>query len=60
MTQWIKFERQGKPEFGTLADGTIAIHSGDMFAGAKPTGEKVALSSVRVLAPCEPSKMICL
>ncbi len=60
MTQWIKFERQGRTEFGALADGTISVHAGDMFAGSKPTGEKLALSSVRVLAPCEPSKMICL
>jgi ketopantoate reductase/2-keto-4-pentenoate hydratase/2-oxohepta-3-ene-1,7-dioic acid hydratase in catechol pathway len=31
-----------------------------MFAGAKPTGETVQLADVRVLTPCEPSKMICL
>jgi len=60
MTQWIRFERQGHTEFGTLADGKIAVHSGDMFAGAKPTGESVKLADVKVLAPCEPSKMVCL
>ena len=45
---------------GTLQDGVIAIHSGDMFAGARPTGEKAKLADVRVLTPCDPSKMICL
>src|SRR3989304_4815458 len=31
-----------------------------MFAGAKPTGATAKLAEVRVLTPCEPSKMICL
>ena len=60
MTQWIRYERNGRVEFGTLLDGAIAVHEGDMFAGAKPTGETVKLAAVRVLTPCTPSKMICL
>lgn len=60
MTQWIRFERNGRVGFGTLEDGTIAVHSGDMFASVKPTGERVRLAEVRVLTPCDPSKMICL
>jgi ketopantoate reductase/2-keto-4-pentenoate hydratase/2-oxohepta-3-ene-1,7-dioic acid hydratase in catechol pathway len=60
MTQWIRFERKGRVEFGALQDGTIAVHEGDLFAGAKPTGQTVQLSDVRVLTPCEPSKMVCL
>ncbi len=60
MTQWIRFERNGRVAFGTLQDGAVAVHSGDMFARAKPTGESVKLASVRVLTPCTPSKMICL
>jgi 2-dehydropantoate 2-reductase len=60
MVQWLRFERNGRLEFGTLKDGEIAIHKGDMFAGASPTGETVRLSDVRVHTPCDPSKMICL
>jgi len=60
MAKWIRFERGGRSEFGALQDGKIAVHSGDMFAGAKPTGETVALADVRVVTPCDPSKMICL
>jgi ketopantoate reductase/2-keto-4-pentenoate hydratase/2-oxohepta-3-ene-1,7-dioic acid hydratase in catechol pathway len=60
MTQWLRFERNGRIGFGTLEGGTIAIHSGDMFEGSKPTGETVQLADVRVLTPTEPSKMICL
>src|ERR1700691_4478430 len=58
MTQWLRFERQRRAEFGTLKDDAIAVHSGDMFADAKPRGENVKFSSVRVLTPCQPSKMI--
>ena len=60
MTQWVRFERDGRTGFGTLDGDTIAIHSGNMFAGAKPTGETVKRSAVKLLAPCEPSKMVCL
>jgi 2-dehydropantoate 2-reductase len=60
MAQWIRFERNGRVGFGTVQDGTIAVHAGDMFAGARPTGDTVQLADVRVLTPCEPSKMVCL
>ena len=60
MTRWIRFEQDGKTGFGTLEGDAIAVHTGDMFAGAKPSGQKLKLSDVRVLTPCDPSKMICL
>ena len=48
MTKWIRFENSGKTGFGTLEGDTIAVHTGDMFAGAKPTGETLKLSDVAV------------
>ena len=60
MALWVRFERGGKPEIGTLEGSRIAVHSGDMFAGAAPTGETIALEVVNLLTPCDPSKMICL
>jgi ketopantoate reductase/2-keto-4-pentenoate hydratase/2-oxohepta-3-ene-1,7-dioic acid hydratase in catechol pathway len=60
MAKWIRFEQGGKAGFGTLESGIIAVHTGDMFAGAKPTGQTLKLSDVQVLTPCDPSKMICL
>jgi len=36
VTQWIRFEKNGRIGFGTLEDGAIAVHVGDIFAGAKP------------------------
>ena len=60
MAYWLRFARGDEIGFGTLADGVITIHGGDMFAAPQPTGESVALGAVRVLTPCSPSKMICL
>ncbi len=61
MARWLRFARSGKVSFGTLGDDdNIAVHGGDMFAGATATGESVALADVAVLTPCAPSKMICL
>jgi ketopantoate reductase/2-keto-4-pentenoate hydratase/2-oxohepta-3-ene-1,7-dioic acid hydratase in catechol pathway len=60
MAHWIRFEKDGKTGFGTLEGDTIAVHSGDLFAGAKATGEKLALKDVKVRTPCDPSKMVCL
>ena len=60
MTKWIRFEQGGKTGFGTLEDDTIAVHTGDMFAVAKPTGETLKLSDVQLRTPCDPSKMVCL
>jgi ketopantoate reductase/2-keto-4-pentenoate hydratase/2-oxohepta-3-ene-1,7-dioic acid hydratase in catechol pathway len=60
MAKWIRYEQGGKTGFGTLEGETIAVHEGDMFAGAKPSGESVRLSEIQVRTPCDPSKMICL
>jgi 2-dehydropantoate 2-reductase len=58
MTQWVRFERGGKTQFGTLEGDAIKVHEGDMFASPKATGESVKLSEAKVLTPCDPSKMI--
>ncbi len=56
MTRWVRFENESAEQFGTIADdnATIAVHGGNMFVGAMPTGITVALDSVRLLAPVRP------
>lgn len=58
--RWVRFAYAGRERFGTLVGGTIAIHSGDMFGGARPTGERVPFDEVTLLAPSTPSKIIAL
>lgn len=57
---WIRFERGAQTGFGTLRDGVIQVHEGDMFAGARATNTTVPLADVTLLTPCVPSKMIAL
>lgn len=57
---WVRFAHRGHERFGKLEGERIAIHRGDMFAGAQPTGETIPLEAVALLAPSEPSKIIAL
>ncbi len=58
MTQWVRFERQGVPGFGTLHDDMVHIHSGAMFDAPIATGERVSLHEVRLATPVQPGKFI--
>jgi 2-keto-4-pentenoate hydratase/2-oxohepta-3-ene-1,7-dioic acid hydratase in catechol pathway len=60
MTRWIRFEQEGRAQFGTLEGDTIRVHEGDMFAGARDTGRTVARGEVKLLTPCVPTKMVAL
>jgi len=60
MAQWVRFEKNGKSEIGTLDDGVITIYEGDLFNDPQPSGNKISLADVTVLTPCDPGKMICL
>ncbi len=60
MAQWVRFEHAGKVKFGTLEDGRISVHAGDMFASPARTSETVALGAVKLLPPTAGSKMVAL
>ena len=56
--RWLRYEHAGTAGFGTLDGDAIVRHEGDMFGASAPTGEAVPLSSVTLLPPTEPTKMI--
>lgn len=60
MTHWIRFEHDGAVGFGTLTDGSIAVHAGDLFLQPAATGETLALDDVTVLPPTAAGKMLAL
>lgn len=60
MTQWIRFSDVGKVSIGTLELDKITVCEGDLFGQAMPTGRVLSLDAVKLLTPCEPSKMVCL
>jgi len=58
ITKYIRYSAGTKISYGILEEQTIRELHGDIFGGAEPTGTTVKLSEVKVLAPCEPSKVI--
>ncbi|MBO21595.1 MAG: 2-hydroxyhepta-2,4-diene-1,7-dioate isomerase [Rhodospirillaceae bacterium] len=60
MANWVRFESEGAVRIGVLGGDNIAIHDGDIFANAAPTGETLALGDVTLLTPCVPGKFIAL
>jgi len=59
-TNWVRFRHQGETGFGVLVGSEISVHAGEMFGTAKPSGERLALSDVELLAPTEPTKIVAL
>ena len=60
MTQWLRFEDSGTPKFGALQDDLITVYDGTMFEKPRVTTETVPLSTVTLLTPTEPTKMVAL
>lgn len=58
MAQWVRFEAEGCTRFGVLAAGNISEYEGELFGANQPSGREFALAAVRLLMPCQPSKMI--
>lgn len=58
MARWVRFEADGISRFGVWDGATITEYTGDMFNDPQANGQTFALADVRILMPCEPSKMI--
>lgn len=57
---WVRFDLAGQEGFGRLDGDRIRIHRGNLFEAPQDTGEDVAVSAVRLLAPVQPSKVLAL
>lgn len=60
LQHWIRYAHLGNEGFGTLADGRIRIHAGELFGENRPTGAELALAEVTTLRPCTPTKVIAM
>jgi 2-keto-4-pentenoate hydratase/2-oxohepta-3-ene-1,7-dioic acid hydratase in catechol pathway len=58
VVRYVRYAHQGVTAYGILDGQTIRELRGDLFAGPVPTGRQHALADVKLLAPCEPSKVI--
>jgi 2-keto-4-pentenoate hydratase/2-oxohepta-3-ene-1,7-dioic acid hydratase in catechol pathway len=57
---WVRFTNGGASSFGLLEGNEIHVHSGDMFTNPSPTGKKVRLEEVTLLAPTQPTKIVAM
>lgn len=58
--QWVKFEHDNTSGFGTLDGETITVYEGNLFGDNQATPNILSIESVKLLAPCQPSKIVAL
>jgi 2-keto-4-pentenoate hydratase/2-oxohepta-3-ene-1,7-dioic acid hydratase in catechol pathway len=58
VTRYVRFSYQGAVAYGVLEGETIRELKGDPFSTPAFTGRALKLAQVRLLAPCQPSKVI--
>ena len=58
VVRYLRYEHRGKIAYGALDGDSIREIRGDLFGGRSETGAKVKLSDVKLLWPCEPTKVL--
>jgi 2-keto-4-pentenoate hydratase/2-oxohepta-3-ene-1,7-dioic acid hydratase in catechol pathway len=56
----VRFAMNGKTRYGILSEESIQVLSGRPFRSLKPSDLCYRLNEVRLLTPCQPSKIVCL
>lgn len=54
----VRFEHQGSIAYGVLEGDAVRTISGNPFNGGTETGQTVSLRQVKLLWPCEPTKIL--
>src|SRR5438046_8281509 len=60
LSHWVRFRHRDTIGFGTVTQYEINVHDGELFGQSQPSGRRLALSDVELMAPAEPSKIIAL
>ncbi len=58
VVKYVRYEYQGKVAYGLLDGDLIREIRGDLFGSRTETGRKVKLAAVKLLWPCEPTKVL--
>jgi 2-keto-4-pentenoate hydratase/2-oxohepta-3-ene-1,7-dioic acid hydratase in catechol pathway len=56
--KYVRYSAAGRTSYGILDGDVIRQLSGDLFQSPKPTGRTTKLADAKLLAPCEPRKVI--
>lgn len=57
---YVRYIYNNQTYYGHLVEGVITRLEGDIFDSVEPSDETVFASDVKLLAPCEPSKVVCV
>lgn len=60
MRKFVRFYSQKKISYGTLEGSRITELTGGLFDAPSPTGAVYDLSTIKLLYPCEPTKILCV
>lgn len=58
MTKYVRYQRESAIAYGVLDGETVREIWGDLFGAREESGATHALSGVKLLCPCEPSKIL--
>jgi 2-keto-4-pentenoate hydratase/2-oxohepta-3-ene-1,7-dioic acid hydratase in catechol pathway len=58
VVKYVRYEHQGATSYGILEGDSISQIRGGLFGSRTATGTKVKLGAVKLLWPCEPSKVL--
>ena len=59
-TRIVRFSHEGSPRYGVLEGEEVAVIEPHPFVAHRPTGERVSLAGLHLLAPVIPSKIVCV
>jgi 2-keto-4-pentenoate hydratase/2-oxohepta-3-ene-1,7-dioic acid hydratase in catechol pathway len=60
MSRYVRFLHEGMPRYGRLDGAEVAVIDPHPFAQHKPTGDRVDVRGLKLLAPVIPSKVVCV
>lgn len=60
MARFIRFQHKDRTLYGKLSGDTVHVLNGALFGTWSESGETLSLTDVRLLAPCTPSKVLCV
>ena len=58
--KYVRIELQDGPRWGVVKDDMVLTLAGAPYEGVEYDGGSLPLAECRLLAPCEPTKIICV
>ncbi len=59
-TRFVRVQHEGSPRYGVIDGTEVALIEPHPFAASRPTGERLPITGLRLLAPVIPSKVVCV